>query len=209
VQSNSLPEILRLSVLRLLMELHTSMPGVVLSYNAAKQEADVRPQLKLLQSLPTRQKKLWELPVLPDVPVCWPGGGGLGLHAPLAAGDTVLLIFCERSIDRWRASSGTDPVDPGDHRLHPLGGAVALPLIHRLGTEWSTLGAGSTLNLGEDGAPLDFVALAAKVLTELQAIKTAYDLHVHTSAAPASPTSPPTVPLPTPASVAATKVKAT
>lgn len=57
------------------------------------------------------------------------------------------------------------------------------------------------------GGPTDYAALAAKVLTELQAIKTWADAHTHTCAAPASPSSPPVVPMTAPASVAATKTK--
>jgi hypothetical protein len=59
----------------------------------------------------------------------------------------------------------------------------------------------------------DFVALAAKVLTELQDIKSWADTHTHTTTATVSTgsvgvVSTPTVPMPAPNSVAATLVKA-
>lgn len=54
-----------------------------------------------------------------------------------------------------------------------------------------------------------FVALAGDVLSELQAVKTAFDTHTHPFVATgaASPTSAPTAPMPAPGSVASTKVK--
>ena len=54
-----------------------------------------------------------------------------------------------------------------------------------------------------------FLALANLVDARLASIRTAYNTHVHTSAAPTNPTTPPTVLLPAQASVAATKAKGT
>jgi len=56
------------------------------------------------------------------------------------------------------------------------------------------------------GSGADFVALAAKVLTELNAIKTWADVHVHPTGM--GPSGPPATPMTQPGSVAASKVKA-
>ena len=56
--------------------------------------------------------------------------------------------------------------------------------------------------------PSDFVALANKVLAELNDIRTKFNAHVHTSAAPSSPTTTPTTPMGSAGSVAATQLKA-
>lgn len=64
-----------------------------------------------------------------------------------------------------------------------------------------------TVDLGSD-APVEFVALATKVLTELAAIKTAFDAHVHSGVTAGGASSgAPTVPMPTPTAPAATKVR--
>ncbi|MEM7608184.1 MAG: phage baseplate assembly protein [Myxococcota bacterium] len=68
------------------------------------------------------------------------------------------------------------------------------------------IAADGVVHLGEQTAS-DFVALAAKVLTELQNIKTWFDTHTHPTSM--GPTSPPTTPMPAPASVAASKARAT
>lgn len=54
----------------------------------------------------------------------------------------------------------------------------------------------------------EFVALAGKVLTELTAIKTAFDGHIHPDPVSGN-TGAPTAAMPAPSSVAATKAKAT
>jgi hypothetical protein len=67
---------------------------------------------------------------------------------------------------------------------------------------------GGLVHLGSEvGA--EFVALAEKVLSELQSIKTSHDTHVHSGGTILGLTGTPTVSMPSPESVAADKVKAT
>ena len=65
------------------------------------------------------------LPVIPSVPVCFPGSGAFRVTFPVAKGDTGLLVFCSRSIDRWLSEGGS--VDPQDDRTHDLSDAVFVP----------------------------------------------------------------------------------
>lgn len=61
-----------------------------------------------------------DLPILPDVPVVFPGGGGFALTFPVAAGDECLVVFASRCIDAWWQSGGVgEPMEPRDAR--PLG----------------------------------------------------------------------------------------
>jgi hypothetical protein len=64
----------------------------------------------------------------------------------------------------------------------------------------------TSINLGGDATA--YAALASLVDARLSAVVSWLNAHVHTSAAPSSPTTTPTVPLGAQASVAATKVKA-
>lgn len=157
-------------VQRIVYGIHTSLPGRVLDYDASKQTATVQPMLKALAGLPSAVKQLVDLPPIPNVPVSWPGGGGHGMHAPLAEGDQVLLVFCEHSIDRWQASNGENPVDAGDYNRGTLAGAVALPLIRTASQAWDSLSAGSGVRVGSDSGSFDAVAKAGLVEAELQAI---------------------------------------
>ncbi|HYQ47150.1 MAG TPA: Gp138 family membrane-puncturing spike protein [Polyangiaceae bacterium] len=109
----------------ILGELHTCMPGRVKSYDAAKQVADVVPCLR--GTIPDAEGETIheDLPVIPNVPVAWPRGGGYYLHLPLAAGDHVWLVFNEASIAQWRATGEVS--DPGDLRRGSLSYPFALP----------------------------------------------------------------------------------
>jgi phage gp45-like len=82
--------------------------------------------------------------------------------------------------------------------------------LYYAGTFKVFLKSDGSVYLGDKDAT-DFVALASKVMSELATIRTWANSHIHTSAAPGSPTSTTSVagtPLAAANSVAATKVKA-
>ncbi len=106
-----------------LADVHTCLPGTVVSYDG--RSAVVKPaiskQLSSGDELPA--------PTIVSVPVCWPcgdvGGGQALISVPLKAGDAVLLHFSERSLENWL--SGRDGV-PGDPRMFDLSDAFATPV---------------------------------------------------------------------------------
>jgi hypothetical protein len=110
-----------------LLELHTAIPGKVVSYDASTQTAEVTPVVQRAEPREDGGNTLTPLPSIPNVPVQWPRGGGYALHFPLKAGDHVLLVFSEAAIGHWRASGELAP--PGDLRRHSLGYPVAIPGI--------------------------------------------------------------------------------
>lgn len=117
--------------------------------------------------------------------------GLAGAHAVLTNGAEVLVEFVEGL-----------PTMPIVTRFVGKGGSGFSPVS-------MTLDATSEIKLGASAS--DFVALAAKVLTELQDIKTAHDAHTHNynpGPSALAPTTPPLVPMPAPNGVAATLVKA-
>jgi hypothetical protein len=103
-----------------LVNLHTSMPGIIKSYNATKQTAEVQPAIKRIVVVDGEVQKM-RLPVCLDVPVCMFGNA---LTAPIVAGDDCLLLFAERCFDRWYASGGVQ--DPADFRMHDLSDGFAI-----------------------------------------------------------------------------------
>lgn len=104
-----------------LLDVHVSMPGTIVTYDAAKQKASVQPSLQKKYAT----GKLITLPVITNVPVIMPRAGKAFVSLPLKAGDSVLLIFAERSIDRWSQKGGVN--DPGDPRKFSLSDAFAIP----------------------------------------------------------------------------------
>lgn len=105
-----------------LCNLHTAMPGRILSYDASKQTAKIQPELKRK----FRDGSVLDIPVISDVPVVMPRAGKAFISLPLKPGDQVLLIFAERSLDTWKVSGGS--VDPTtESRKHDFSDAFAIP----------------------------------------------------------------------------------
>lgn len=91
--------------------IHTSIPAVVVSYDAATQRATVQPCIK--RRLGTGET--FEYPALVDVPVKQPSTADYAIHLPVSAGTEGLLHFSERSLDEWLIEGGTG-VEASDPR---------------------------------------------------------------------------------------------
>lgn len=109
------------------LDVNTAMPGTVVSYDASTQLAEVQPSFKITYSNPI---ELVSRPVILDVPVVFPRSGGKGVCFPIAPGDSVLLLFSQRSLDDWIDQGGE--VQVRDVRLHNLTDAIAIPGFYPL-----------------------------------------------------------------------------
>jgi hypothetical protein len=101
------------------VDTHTSMPGIVESFNADKQTAVVRPVVQRF----FRGQGFKPLPQLFDVPVIFPRGGGFVLTFPVKQGDECILHFSERAIDNWHSTGKVS--EPSEFRTHDLSDACA------------------------------------------------------------------------------------
>jgi hypothetical protein len=186
--------------------------GKVDAYDSAKNRVSITPLVPLLVA-----GEVVPSPKLPSVPVAWPSLGSMSIKFPLAAGAYMELHPLGHDHHSW-LTDGAERLPPTNERRFSLSDLVAVPLAPSpLATPpdptsydaaWAVLFG--QLKVGSSAAT-DFAALASKVLTELQAIKTAYDLHTHAyNPGPGSstPTAAPLNPLPAPSSVAATKLMA-
>lgn len=86
----------------MLDEVHTAMPGQIEKYDYATQKAEVTPLVKRRYLDGTEEA----FPPLVNVPVILPRSGTASLTFPIAKGDTGLIIFNERSLDRWLSKGG-------------------------------------------------------------------------------------------------------
>lgn len=170
---------------RALSDLHTCMPAEVVAVRAgadARQFVDVLPMLMRAvvneDGVPLDEA----LPLLQMVPMATLQAGGFHLSLPVRVGDVVLVVFAERSLDSWIETArpgARSPVVPGDLSMHTLQGAIALPLGPRprggllQGVDASDMviaTAGGTVlaRFKQDGSVAfaegsDYVALSAKV----------------------------------------------
>lgn len=105
-----------------LANVNTSLPGKIVSYNAATNRAVVKPDLPKAIAV----GESLESPQIIEVPVVWgsSNGGKSSLTMPLQPGDGVLLHFQQRSIENWLDGKMIMPDDP---RQHDLSDCIAVP----------------------------------------------------------------------------------
>lgn len=116
-----LEDVLVNAITSLISNINTAMPAKVLSYNASNQTATVQPMYKRKFS----DNSEAALPVLNNVPVLFPRTKDAFLSLPIAAGDFVLLVFSQRSLDDFLARG--EILSPTDSREYSINDAIAIP----------------------------------------------------------------------------------
>jgi len=98
--------------------LRVSMPGIIQSFDPIACTCTVQPAISGQVADEAGQFKSSPLPLLVDVPVVFPRGGGCTITFPVKAGDECLVVFSDRCIDFWWQNGGVqEPVDPRQHDL--------------------------------------------------------------------------------------------
>ena len=217
-ENPSLEQLVQYMMERRIADLHVSMPARVVRYDPSLQQADVEP---LIQRVYADGSSI-TLPVITNVPVVHPRAGVAIIHFPLAIGDTVQLIFSERSLDAWKSRGGV--THPQDVRKNSLSDAIAIPggypftdpativdpeaLTIKMGNAELRLSKDGTINFGTGGVFAYHAARAenvearlsaleqglAQLVTDLTTFTTVYTAHTHIVTAPGSPTGPAVAP---------------
>lgn len=117
---NSMADAIRNAVLYQLLNIHTAMPGKVVSYDYTSKKAQIQPMVDKKYTDGTTEP----MPVLNNVPVIFPFAGGASITFPVNPGDFCLVICCERSIDNFLAQGQQSP--PTDPRKFDLSDGVAI-----------------------------------------------------------------------------------
>lgn len=117
----SFASLLQTAVNARLCDVHTSLPGIVKSYDRATQTAKIQPALKRKYT----DGRIVDLPIINKVPIIFPRSKGKWVHFDLEPGDEVTLIFSERSLDNWKEKGGV--ISPDDPRKFHLSDAKAIP----------------------------------------------------------------------------------
>ena len=104
-----------------LSSIHTALPAKVESFESSTRKASVKPLIK--RKLVNGQAI--SLPVIVNVPVMFPSTKDVGITFPVKKGDTGILLFCERSLERWLSEGGE--VEPGYVRKFDLSDAIFIP----------------------------------------------------------------------------------
>jgi len=136
-----LPTVIEKHLAAFAASLRTMMVGRVVRYDASKQLVDVKPLVQDFRPGESGQIEPLDFAVITNVPVQMMTAGGFTFTVPIVAsstnGTTGMLIFAERSLDRWLASSTGDVVDPAlYHRFAPTD-AVFVPGVLPFGAPMS------------------------------------------------------------------------
>jgi hypothetical protein len=143
----------------------TAQPGVITKVSdlSGKLTVDVQPAVQGKSRTPNGVTTLGNLPIIPDVPVVFPKGGGYAMTFPLAIGDEVLLVHATRNIDGWWQSGGIQP--PLDSRLHDLTDAFAIPGPYSQATKIGSVSTSTAQFRTADGTQHVEINAAAKQIT--------------------------------------------
>lgn len=108
----------------ILSSLRVSLPGIIESFDPESCTCTVQPALRGQVADVQGNYSSSVLPLLVDVPVIFPRGGGFTMTFPVRAGDECLVVFSDRCIDFWWQNGGVqETVDP---RMHDLSDAFAI-----------------------------------------------------------------------------------
>lgn len=147
-------------------EIHTAMPGKIVSFDCDCCTAEVKPYGRYV----TSDGKSLEYPVIAEVPVVFPfcQQTGCGIAFPVKKGDSCLLIVSEVELDEWR-----DGAESEGSLRYDLTSAVALPgllasgnrLIARAVQDRAVVvgSAGTELAVSENGVVADVKGTIFKV----------------------------------------------
>lgn len=102
----------------------TALPGYVISFDGEAVTATIQIGVQNQQLKPEGGVAQVTPPLLEDVPVYFPRGGGCTMTFPVKEGDECLVIFACRSIDSWWQSGGVQ--SQSSNRMHDLADAFAL-----------------------------------------------------------------------------------
>jgi hypothetical protein len=104
----------------------TAMPAIVQSVDFSRMTCVVQPAIQGAITGPDGKTVTYvNLPLLADVPICFPSAGGFTLTLPLKSGDEVLVIIASRCIDAWWQNGGIGI--PIESRMHDLSDGFAIP----------------------------------------------------------------------------------
>lgn len=122
----ALAAVIKRAFINLLKEVHTTIPGEIVSFDPELQSAEVQPTIRRVYvnkgADGSEEESFVEIPKLINVPVVFLRGGGWCITFPVKPGDECIIHFSERAIDQWRKNSGVQ--NPKDWRMHEYSDAI-------------------------------------------------------------------------------------
>ncbi|WP_369050833.1 Gp138 family membrane-puncturing spike protein [Burkholderia gladioli] len=105
-------------------QMRCACPGIIESFDAVAMTCVVQPAIKAYRTDEIGTTTAFDMPLLVDCPVQFPGAGGASMTFAVARGDECLVVFSDRSIDAWWQSGGTG--ERVSSRMHDLSDGMVL-----------------------------------------------------------------------------------
>lgn len=182
----SLSDVARRAVETALEDVHVAIPATVIDVHLTEGWIDAKPLVKDIIEPRAGERQAISVPIITRVPIVWPGSNGMRITFPMQAGDFVLLVFSERSLDAWLDDGNEmDPVDP---RRHNISDAIAIPGLRPVNKAWKGVDA-QKVTIGLETGAVHTAAWADQVTIALDNLKKAVESHQHIyNPGPGSPT---------------------
>jgi hypothetical protein len=149
-RSPELAEVIRTWIAGARADIHTALPAKVTRVDLAKGLVDVKPLIKSGWENDDGDRVVEAVPVICDVPIAFPGAGGMRVTFPVTVDDTGLVLFSEASLDAWLDAPAGNDVDPLDDRRHHLSDGIFLPGLRPASSPWTA--DASVLTIGATAA---------------------------------------------------------
>ena len=202
-------DIIRDAIEERLSELHTGLPAKVTKFSGSDQMVDAQPLLVRVYLDEDGEEVPVKLPVIRNIPILYPAGGGWSITWPLEVDDIVYLTFAERDIGDWLELAPGLDTEPLTARKHDINDAICVPGLRprvspllnisdtdltigrQDGSNHIVIKADGTIEIGS--APTESAVLGDALKAYLtDFVLNVFGKHSHVSAAPGSPTGPPT-----------------
>jgi len=124
--SPDLSLIIRQAFTNLMKDVHTTAPGLIISFDPVKQSAEVQPLIKRIfvekDVSGNEIERVESVGKLINVPVVFDRGGGFCMTFPVNPGDECEIHYMERCSDLWRQRGGEQI--PNAWRMHSYSDAI-------------------------------------------------------------------------------------
>lgn len=125
---------------RIFSTLNVCLPATVIKYNDTNNTVSLQPAIQAVLT----DNSFKTLPQLLNVPVLELGGNGLSIKIPLKAGDTGIVIFCDRDITLFKQEKKN--TQPNTLRKHDLADGIFVPM------RFGNAGSSNVLIQNDDGS---------------------------------------------------------
>jgi len=176
----TLPQVLTSTFMAMMENVHTCMPGEIDTYDPKTRKATVKPLLKKVYI----DGDVLDLEILTNVPIIFSSTKTAGVTFPINRGDSVLILFAERALERWYSTG--EASEPGDTRRYHLSDAIAIPGLFSFNQpnistnneDLSVKNNGQTITIKNNGD----IEVGSSMLQALvtDSFLTAFDAHTHT-----------------------------